>query len=226
MRVLVTRPREDSARTASLLAAHGHRALLTPIFDVVPIKAELPSDVDAVIAASANGIRMADAAALRRLGALPLFAVGAATAAAARAAGFTQVRAGAGDSRDLARLLVDDLPRGARILHLAGRPRRDESIAALAGRFALHPVETYETIAARSLPAEIAHALRSGLADAILHFSPRAAQVFGDLTQDAGLLEPAQALLHVFISEQAVDPRFTNRRVADRPSLESVVAAL
>jgi uroporphyrinogen-III synthase len=225
MRVLVTRPKEDCARTASLLAAHGHEALLAPIFEVLSIKAELPEAADAVVAASANAIRRANPAALRRFLDLPLFAVGAATAAAARTAGFARVAAGAGDSRDLARMLAEALPKGARILHLAGKPRRDEPIAALAGHFALRMAETYETAALSSLPEEIGLALREHSVDVVLHFSPRAARVFGDLVEAAGLLPSAQALLHVFISQQAVDARFTNRRIADRPSLESVVAA-
>jgi uroporphyrinogen-III synthase len=226
MRVLVTRPMEDCARTAAALESRGHAALIAPLFDVLAVAADMGGVFDAVIATSANAVRMADASGVLRLAALPLFAVGEATAHAARAAGFRNVTAAAGDSRELARSLRAGMPEGSRILQLAGRPRRDEVLAALAGQFHLTTVETYETIARDVLPDDARKALTRRELDAVLHFSPRATRVFGDLAAKAGLLVAAQALTHVFISSAAADPRFPKGRIARRPSLESILDAL
>jgi uroporphyrinogen-III synthase len=225
MRVLVTRPREDSVRTAEALAARGHEAVVAPLFEVRRLPASLPETADAILAASANAVRMADAPAAG-LGALPFFAVGPQTAGEARRAGFQDVRTADGDAAALARLVRSSMTTGNTLLHLAGRPRRDEAIAALGADFRIILAETYETGSVGSLPDAAAQAIRDGQLDAVAHFSPRAARVFGDLADHAGLLTRAQKLLHVFISPAAVDPRFPLTRIARKPDLESVVAAL
>ncbi len=67
---------------------------------------------------------------------LPVFAVGRRTAEAARAAGFDDVRIGAGDGEGLATLVRLTLPRPARLLYLAGRDRKPtlEALARRRGR--------------------------------------------------------------------------------------------
>jgi uroporphyrinogen-III synthase len=226
MRVLVTRPAEDAPRTAAALAARGHEAVLAPLFEVRALAGPFPAEADAVLAASANAVRCADAALLKPLLTRPFLAVGAATADAAREAGCTRVIVGEGDAAALARLAAAELPAGAHVLHLAGRPRRDEAIRALGGRLRITAVETYETVAAAALPAEAARALAAGGIDAVLHFSPRAAAVFADLAAAAGLLEAARRAAHVFISAAAAERRLPPGRVAERPSLESMLDAL
>jgi uroporphyrinogen-III synthase len=226
MRVLVTRPEEDFARTAALLAAHGHQAVAAPLFAVRGLPAAMPAGADAVLAASANALRMADPAALRPFAGLPLLAVGGRTAEAARTTGFSDVTRGEGDAEGLARLVRERIPAGSRLLHLAGRPRRDAAIRALSGDYALVVAETYETVAVDALPAAAAAALSAAAVDAVLHLSPRAASVFADLTARAGLAAAVRTPIHVFISEAARDPRLPPGRVAARPDIESVVAAL
>jgi uroporphyrinogen-III synthase len=226
MRVLVTRPREDFARTAEVLAAAGHVAVGAPLFAVKRLPAVLPDAADAVLAASANAIRMADPAQLDRLGDAPCFAVGAQTAFAARAAGFRDVRSADGDAVALASLLRASIRPGAALLHLAGRPRRDEAIAALRPDYQVAVAETYETLPVTTLPEVAVSALRDGNLDAVMHLSPRATRIFAELADEAGVLHEAQALLHVVISPAAVDPRLTRVRIARHPDLESVIAAL
>jgi uroporphyrinogen-III synthase len=226
MRVLVTRPWEDCARTAEALAKNGHTSVLAPLFEVRKLSAGMPDAADAVLAASANALRMAEIPASGALHSLPLFAVGSQTAAEARRAGFQDVRTADGDAAALARLVRGSMAPGSKLLHLAGRPRRDEAIEALGDDFRITVAETYETAAVETLPATAAEAIRDGNLDAVLHFSPRAAKVFGDLAAKAGVLAPAIDLLHVFISTAAADPRLPNNRIARKPDLESVVAAL
>ncbi len=222
MRVLVTRPVEDADRTTEALAAAGHQAIASPLFTVERLPHALPREPEAVVATSANAIRQADLAGFPRD--KPLYAVGRATAEAAQAAGFRDVRSADGDAGDLAALLS----RGAhrRLAYLAGRPRRDAALLALGDDFSVVVVETYETRAVEALSQAAAAALAGGGLDAVLHFSPRAAAVFRALALEAGLGGQADRILHVFISAAAVVGDYPLRRVAGRPNLAAMIAAL
>jgi uroporphyrinogen-III synthase len=226
MRVLVTRPHEDFARTALALEARGHRAVAAPLFAIRGLDASLPSPCDAMLVTSANAFRLADPAGLRAWMSTPVLAVGEQTAAAAREAGFGDVRVADGDGAALADLVRRALPPGARLLHLSGRPRRDEPLQSLRDAYDLHVVETYETVGVNTLPQIALDALRQGNVDAVLHFSPRATQVFADLAAVAGLLVKAQTLRHVVISAAAADPRLPRVTIARHPRLESMIDAL
>src|SRR5947207_15010339 len=105
MRALVTRPRGESAELAEALGRRGIDALIEPLLAIEYRDAPSPdfSAVQAVLVTSGNGVR-----ALARLTGertVPLFAVGAASAAAARAAGFAHVASADGAVDDLARLV-------------------------------------------------------------------------------------------------------------------------
>ncbi|MBC7522392.1 MAG: uroporphyrinogen-III synthase, partial [Sandarakinorhabdus sp.] len=112
MHFLVTRPHAGS--TAETLRAAGHDVTLAPLmqFEAVAWQAE-PSQ--AIMLTSPQGARCAAPAAAWHV---PAYAVGAATAAAAVAAGFGDVRDGGGTAQALVdRIAADGY---ARVLHLAG----------------------------------------------------------------------------------------------------------
>jgi len=222
MRVLVTRPAEDAGRTADALAAAGHEAVLAPLFRIAPLAHAPPDGADAIAATSANALRCArlDAAHLS----LPLYAVGAATAAEARRLGFRDISAADGDSAELAALIAAG--NGARIAWLAGRPRRETALLGLGPRFAVETIETYQTVAEAAMPAEAADGLRRGTIDAVLHFSPRAAEVFEALAESEELVSHAARVLHVFISSAAERALGPERKIAARPNLAAMIAAL
>ena len=95
MRVMITRPREDAEALAGRLAEDGIESLIEPLLEIIP-RADEPLDLDnvqALMLTSANGARALGRATDRRD--LALFAVGPATAAAARSAGFATVAVGA-----------------------------------------------------------------------------------------------------------------------------------
>ena len=113
---------------------------------------------------------------------IPVFAVGARTAAAARAAGFSAVRDGGGDAARLPSAIRQTLPDDAPLLHAAGRDRKAEPGRSLAesGR----AVAVWECYAAESVPAlpeEAVSALRARPVDAVLHYSRRSAAIAADL---------------------------------------------
>jgi uroporphyrinogen-III synthase len=117
--IAVLRPEPGNGRTADRLAALGATVIRRPLFAIVPVAwtPPDPAGFDALVLTSANAVRHADIAATS-LARLPVWAVGSATAAAARAAGLRVVRTGAAG---VAALTAD---RGeTRLLHLAGRER-------------------------------------------------------------------------------------------------------
>jgi uroporphyrinogen-III synthase len=199
MRILVTRPEADAQRTAARLVERGHAAVLAPVTVIVPTNAPPPSDPwDAILLTSANAVP-----ALRQLsiGARPVFAVGPRTAAAARAAGITDLREAEGEARALAALVREMLPAGSRLLHAAAQDRKDEPERSLriAG-FSVLVWETYRAKPVEELPEALVDGLRTGRIDAALHFSRRSASLLVGLVEAAGLLQPFRALRHLCLS--------------------------
>lgn len=178
-RLLVLRPEPGASHTAERAAAAGFAVTVTPLFRAAPIawSPPDPTQYDAVMLTSANAARHAGPA-LSRYRALRLYAVGNATASAARAAGFADVVAGESDAAALlARIAEDGV---ARVLHLAGREHR----AATRAGIQIERRLVYGMDAVAELPPAAIAALDSG-AVALLH-SPRAAALFRRLLIDAG----------------------------------------
>src|SRR5256885_4224047 len=120
-RALVTRPRAEAVALAEALDRRGIEAIIEPLLDILYRDEPAPdlAGVRAVHCTSANGVR----ALARRSGerGIALFAVGEATAARARAEGFSHVESAGGDVDDLARLACERLaPQDGRLLHVAG----------------------------------------------------------------------------------------------------------
>ena len=106
MRVVVTRPHADALRTAERLAELGHEPALSPVLSVRATGAALPEGpFDAVLATSANAFVGLDRGASAM--SLPIFTVGESTAAAARRAGFDEIRQGPGGPTNSPHMLFD-----------------------------------------------------------------------------------------------------------------------
>src|SRR5260370_28730373 len=121
MRALVTRPRAEAEGLAAALAARGITAIVEPLLEIYYRDAPSPdlAGVQAILCTSANGVR-----ALARLSderAVPLLAVGEASAARAREDGFTRVESAGGTGDDLIRVAGERLrPEAGPLLHRAG----------------------------------------------------------------------------------------------------------
>ena len=174
--VLILRPQPGAARTAERARALGLRPVEAPLFTVRAVAWEPPGDdFEAVMLTSANAVRHAgDAlASLRRL---PCYAVGPATAEAAREVGFADVRTGPADAAALLERMAADGIRGA--LHLAGRDRLDLRQADVRVR----AVTVYAADALDQLPGEAEAAIARGAL--VLVHSPRAAALLAKLAGD------------------------------------------
>ncbi|WP_242008347.1 uroporphyrinogen-III synthase [Sphingomonas ginsenosidivorax] len=120
--VVVLRPAPSDAATANRLRAAGLSVRQLPFFAAAPVAwtAPAPTAFDALLVTSANAVRHGGPG-LEALKGLPVVAVGAATAAAARAAGFMIAKTGESDAAAAVALARE--AGFARLLHLAGQDR-------------------------------------------------------------------------------------------------------
>lgn len=113
--VVILRPEPAAEGTAAKAAALGLQVRRHPLFVAEPVAWARPiEDFDALLITSANAVRLGG-----KLPALPVHAVGEASAQAARKAGLDVVTVGSGGVEDL----LAQLPAGLRLLHLAGEER-------------------------------------------------------------------------------------------------------
>jgi len=120
--LLLVRPEPGLSASVARARQAGLDVIACPLFRIEPLEWELPNpnDYDGLLLTSANAVRYGGPK-LGGLKILPVHAVGAATADAARAAGMTVETVG---ERDLADLLAK-LPKETRLLHLAGDDHRE-----------------------------------------------------------------------------------------------------
>jgi uroporphyrinogen-III synthase len=206
VRVLVTRPQPAAAALAARLAALGHQAVVEPLLTIVP---EVDAGerlalalvgAQAVLFTSGNGVEAFAAASARRD--LRVFAVGDATAKAARAAGFTEVECAGGDVASLVALVRSRASPGAgALVHARGSDVAGDLAGDLAtAGFTLRRIALYRAIAAETLGSSAIAAFQHGLIDAALFFSPRTAAAFVRLARAAGIEDDCAAVVAVALS--------------------------
>ena len=235
MRLLITRPEPDARELKDALAAQGHDVIIEPLLriELLPITPDALENLQAMLVTSRNGVRaLAASAAVAAARDLPIFCVGEGTAEVARESGFQRVSAGAGTARDLVPLVSAkaDLAGGA-LLHVAGEHLAFDLAAALAAQgFDARTLTAYRTLAAPSLSARTAQALGEGRIDAVVLMSPRTAAIFAQLVADAGLIDRAQKLRYICLSERVAealgDLAPGRREIAAAPNSQGMLAAI
>jgi uroporphyrinogen-III synthase len=228
--ILVTRPEPEASATVARLAALGRPALAAPLLTIEGVPARLPPAraVQAVILGSINAVRHLP----KRFRALPLLAVGDATAEVARAAGFAHVESAAGDARDLAALANARLdPGGAPLLLATARGAGGPLAADLRTRgFRVLRRVTYWAKPLPVLPEAAAEALAGGRMGHVLFFSGSAARVFGRVARARRLTHTLGGVTALAISPAAaaiIAPLgFGAVLTAARPDQDSLLALL
>jgi uroporphyrinogen-III synthase len=199
--IWITRAEPGAAATAERVRALGHEAIVAPLLQVRDLD-EVRVDLDGVTAiafTSANGVRtFATKTTLRDR---RVFAVGAATAAAARAVGFKTVLSADGDVDALAeRIAQRKIELKGSVLHAgAAEPAGD-----LVGALIRHGVEArllalYETDVVE-FPVEEAQRLTA--AHIVLLHSPKAARALLKVLKAA----PAPKLTVLALSKAVLKP--------------------
>jgi uroporphyrinogen-III synthase len=215
---------------AQRLAARGDTALIEPLLTIERVPGVTPQleGIQALVMTSANAAPALTAPARR----LPVFAVGDATATAARRAGCSAVISAAGSGADLARLIAQRCrPERGAILHLSGaevRPGMAEGLSA-AG-FALRRQVVYRAVAARALSPAAIEALAGWQVEAVLLFSPRTARTFVELVALHGLRDHLSSTAAICLSAAVAQPcrELIWRAIylAAGPDLEALLEAL
>jgi uroporphyrinogen-III synthase len=194
--VLVTRPAPGDAETVAALRALG--------WDPLPAPALVLRELPPARLPRAQALLLASRAAARALPPLPLpvLAVGAGTAAEARARGFADVIAAEGDAAALATLAAARLhPEAGPLLLAVGRGYGAELAAALRARgFSVIRRVVYAAQPAESLPAPALDALAAGRVAAVLVTSPRGARIFSALLRRAGLAGATKGMRALVLS--------------------------
>ncbi|AMN38636.1 uroporphyrinogen-III synthase [Rhodoplanes sp. Z2-YC6860] len=233
MRLLVTRPEPDNARTAATLRAKGHEVLLAPMLRIESIPdADLGSPPwSGVLLTSANGARaLAAHPRCGELRSLPVLAVGRASADVARAAGFADVTSADGDADDLVRLTAMRFaPSRVRLLYPAGEDRSRDLAGALSMKgIGVHTVVAYRAVTANDFPPEVQAALAQGRIDGVLHFSRRS--VDGYLACSRMMQREALKPMHYCLSDRAAEPLrlagATRIAVSAHPDEASLIAEI
>jgi uroporphyrinogen-III synthase len=232
MRILVTRPIDDSLETAERLAARGHESVIAPLLAIHFRDGDEVSldGVQAILVTSANAIRALVRRTQRRD--VPVFAVGRQSAEEARAAGFSDVRNAEGGSGALAVAATKwSDPSGGALLHVSGADVAGDLAGSLEDHgFTVRREILYEAIAVEGLPGAAQSAIRSKKIDAVLLFSARSSQAFAEGVMAAGLKRACTSLVAVAISPTAAAPlsdlAFREVRIPSSPNQDAMLVLL
>jgi uroporphyrinogen-III synthase len=233
VRLLVTRPEPDGARTAALLRGRGHEVLQQALLRIEPVAgAELGSGPwAAVLFTSAQAVRaVANHRRFGELAGLPAYAVGRRTQAAAAAAGFGPVASADGDVNTLAALIAarhmparhmpaghvpaghggaNAVPCGADLplLYCAGEDRAGDLAEVLRSHgLVVETAWVYRAAMVADLAPDVRAALAAHAIDAILHYSARAAAAFVAAATAAGIRDLSIRVRHLCLSAQVAAP--------------------
>jgi uroporphyrinogen-III synthase len=206
--LLVLRPEPGASATVARARAMGLEAVPVPLFEVEAIDWEVPEpgSFDGLLVTSANALRGAGEQ-LQYLRGLKAYAVGDATAAAAREAGFDIASTGEAGVERLLGSVEPDL----RLLHLCGEDRH----AAADVRQTITPLPVYR---AKQIEGR---AIDSAAGSIALIHSPRAARRFAELVSDRD--EVAIVAIST-AAAQAAGEGWKSVAVADKPSDEALLA--
>ena len=228
--VLVTRPEPGASATAARLRVMGFAPQVAPLLTIGPLAAVLPpaDALRAIVVASQHALPALPAT----HHGVPLFAVGDATAAAARCQGFTQVGSAGGDAAALAVLVARNLSPGGLPLLLAAGQRQGHHLARLlaARGFAVERREVYAAEPVDTLPEPARAMIGANRHGRVLLFSRETALCLSRLMRGTDLLTGFTTLDLAAISDpvaEAVgDLPWRSIHVAMTPTETAVLALL
>jgi len=237
MRVLVLRPEPAASRTTAGLSALGHEAVSLPLskaeHDLEATRQALDEPHSAIAVTSAEIARL-----FTSLGnglSTTVFAVGQASAAALRDAGFSTVLAAGGDGDSLATMVAEHYRQAGTpdtpLLYLAGNPRAPgfERRLREAG-ISFRTAEAYRMTPLAHARAEIETALLAPVPDAVLLYSQESARAFFSLSPLVDMPERFETPRLLCLSRNvaaAVPARFAAQvSIAAAPDEQSLFALL
>ncbi|MEM6665425.1 MAG: uroporphyrinogen-III synthase [Pseudomonadota bacterium] len=227
MRLILTRTKQDNARTARALLALGHETISAPMLTIRTLAPDVPDGGFA-------GVIFTSRYAPSRLGPgftdLPAYCVGAATAAAAKASGFGSAIAGGGTAAALLDHLSAHPPAGP-LLYASAADIACDLPKALGDRnIACTRIVVYAAVATTSLPEAARTALNGNTVSGVLLYSARTANLFGSAVAASDLasrLETTTAYtLSPKVAAAAKEAGFWHIITADEPNESALLATL
>lgn len=224
--ILITRPEPGAAESAKALRALGWEPVLAPALTLAALPFKPPPRCQALVITSRAAARALPASASR------VIAVGEATAAEARARGFADVQAAAGDAAALAALIGATLnPKDGALCLAVGEGYALDLAAALRAKgFRVIRRVVYAARPSANLPEEALEALRRGAVHAALFTSPRLARETMRLLREAGLQEATKRIIAIALSPRIAAALtalpWAEMRTAARPDHASLLACL
>ncbi|MGI9482839.1 MAG: uroporphyrinogen-III synthase [Hyphomicrobiales bacterium] len=239
MRIIITRPEEDTATTIAALEEVGHEGISAPL---ITIEAQFDTEIpprewQGVLVSSANGVRaLVERSEAVGLAHVPLLAVGEASASAANKAGFRDVKSANGGLPELVALAQKHFsPAAGPLLYLSGTVISGDLKSELEGYgFQVHRAEIYTAKAAEKLPSEALEALKLESVDGVGLFSRRSAKIWAELASSTGLDGVASKLVHICLSPAVANEIESNSPadgipkmlIAGSPDLKGFLKAL
>ena len=228
--VLITRPEPGASETAARVAALGYQPVVAPLLGISILHATLPpsGNLQAILATSGNAIPGLPVSHRH----LPLFAVGEATAARARAAGFAQVSSADGDFGALAALVARRCdPDAGPLLLACGREQGQALVRDLRARgYSVVRRVVYAAAPPRVLPDAARNAFEAGSLTAALFFSAETARQCVRLLRAARLHEAVRSVDALAIGRPAAVALqalpWRQIRVAAQPNQDAMLALL
>jgi uroporphyrinogen-III synthase len=219
-RVAITRSLPDAERTAERVQESGAHAVIAPLLQIIPCAYDTNvEEAQALLFTSANGMRAVPD--VRRVQAKLVLTVGDATAEAAQAAGFTNVRSASGDVSALAEFAKANLSTsGGKLIHIGGEHVAGDLVGELrAAGFNAERRIAYATRAVLAAPAALLQPL-----DIVLFHSARAAETFVQLgAPNAGQL--TAACMSQAVADAAGKARWARIIVAPAPREDALLMA-
>ena len=207
-RVLVLRPEPGASATVERARRRGLNAVAVPLFEIECIAwaSRDVADFDGLLLTSANALRCGGDD-LQSLRALPVYAVGQATAEAALEAGFAIAAIGKAGADEL----LGSIPSSLRLVHLCGEHRREPTAAPQA----ITPISVY-----RARPIASPELGKAEAAVALIH-SPRAGRRFAELVEDRSGIAIAAISP---VAAEAVGSGWQIVEAAERPEDDELLA--
>jgi uroporphyrinogen-III synthase len=211
-RLFIVRPEPGASTTVQNARDIGLDAVAMPLFAIAPVAWEAPeaSGFDGLLLTSANALRHAGDQ-LQGLRGLRVYAVGEATAEAAREAGFDIASSGDGGVERLLGSLEPDL----KLLHLCGEHRTAVE--------AKQPITAVPVYRAAELPPP--DGLREVAGQTVAVHSPRAGTRFAELIDGAGVARRTVRIAAISAgAASAAGPGWDACEAADRPDDGALLA--
>lgn len=188
MRLLLTRPLEQSKSSRDFFKTLGHEVTVEPLLKIAPLDNPMPQkNFDAIILTSVNSVPSLDQSWVStNRHDVPVFTTGKATSTAARQAGFTNIMVEARSATDLVAKTFAGLntPAGAcnKFLYPCAKITAHDVPELLRSKGVFcTPWPVYETVETQAFSQGVKSALLEGKIDGVLLYSPRSAACFANL---------------------------------------------